>query len=159
MVAATRQEIERKFLVVGEAWRDEATETQLIRQGYLALAEDRQVRVRLRDGAGSLTVKQGGAARERVEIEVPLAAEDAAHLLDTACVASTILKHRYLVPAGDRTVEIDVFEGDNVGLILAEVELDDPDGEVPDLPWLGPEVTGDARYYNANLARRPFTSW
>ena len=153
------QEIERKFLVVGEAWREQASETQLIRQGYLALEDGREVRVRLRDGAGSLTVKEGGSRLERLEVEVPLSADAATQLLDEACVGSIIVKHRYLVPADDRTVEIDVFEDANVGLIVAEVELADADAALPDLPWLGPEVTGDARYYNANLARRPFTDW
>jgi adenylate cyclase len=145
------QEIERKFRVHGEAWRDEVAHTTRIRQGYLHRDDHAEVRVRVRDDRATLTVKRGGAGLERQEVEVGIEVAAAQRLLAEACVGSVVEKHRHEVPIGDLLVEVDEFEGRLAGLVLAEVELSDPAASVPVRPWLGDEVTGDRRYYNAAL--------
>ena len=153
-------EIERKFLVRSEGWRAAAREDAIrLVQGYLHVGDDDEVRVRLRDdAAATLTVKRGGRSRERVEVEVALDADAARRLLDRAVVGRTVRKRRHLVdlpaaPDGRRLVaEVDVFEGDHAGLVVAEIELPDAETPVPELDWLGEEVTGDPRFYNAVLA-------
>lgn len=152
------QEIERKFLVSSEAWRSGA-EGVRYRQGYLCTDPQRTVRVRTAGARGFLTIKglSRGAARAEFEYEIPLA--EANHLLDALCLRPLIEKMRYTLEAGGLTWEIDEFEGENAGLILAEVELEREDQTV-DLPaWIGQEVTGDPRYYNANLIQRPYKTW
>jgi len=153
-----RQEIERKFLVVGDSWRGRATATA-IRQGYLCSEKTRSVRVRIAGDRGTLTIKGSatGAARAEYEYEIPLA--DAEELLDRLCEQPLIEKTRYVVVDAGNVWEIDVFAGDNAGLIVAEVELED-EGQHVDLPaWIGEEITGDPRYLNANLFRHPFSRW
>ena len=152
-------EIERKFLVKSEAWRDRVERSEAFRQGNLAQAERLSVRVRCSSTQAWLNIKGGGIAATRDEYEycVPLA--DARELLDRYCRRPLIEKTRYWVPVGAHTWEIDVFEGDNAGLVVAEIELDaeDEDFERPD--WLGAEVTRDARYYNIHLVTHPYSEW
>ncbi len=152
-------EIERKFLVESEAWRAEADGGQEIRQGYLVAERERSVRVRLRAGRGTLTIKgeARGAVRSEFEYEIP--AKDAAGLLDEIALTPLIEKTRYLVRIGDATFEIDVFSGDNAGLVVAEIELEDEDAAFPRPAWLGEEVTDDPRYLNAMLFRHPYSQW
>jgi CYTH domain-containing protein len=152
------KEIERKFLVVGEPWRASAPGARY-RQGYLSSQPERTVRVRVDGTKGKLTIKgvTRGATRDEFEYEIPLA--DAEFLLEHLCERPLIEKTRYTLPFGGRTWEIDVFEGDNQGLVIAEVELVAEDQQVSLPPWAAREVTDDARYFNANLVKRPFKTW
>lgn len=151
-------EIERKFLVCGDSWRQGATGTTY-RQGYLSLAPERTVRVRIAGDRGILTIKGKTVGMARSEFEYPIPLAEAAQLLDELCLRPLIEKTRYKVPYGGKTWEIDVFSGDNRGLILAEVELDSCDEPVELPPWAGQEVTADPRYYNASLSQSPYRNW
>ena len=150
-------EIERKFLVVGDSWRGLAEGTDM-RQGYLSTVAQRTVRVRLAGDQAYLTVKgpSVGATRAEFEYEIPVA--DAEQLL-AMCEGSLIEKTRYRIPADEVVWEVDEFQGDNAGLLVAECELETADQEFARPEWLGNEVTDDARYYNANLSKQPFKNW
>lgn len=152
------QEIERKFLIANDAWRNGASGTHY-RQGYLSTEPTRTVRVRLAGSRGYLTIKgkSSGAARLEYEYEIPAA--DANELLDLLCQRPLIEKVRYKIAFAGMTWEVDEFEGENAGLLIAEVELQSEDQSVELPPWVGDEVTGDRRYYNASLIARPFSSW
>ncbi len=151
-------EIERKFLVTGDAWRARGS-AERFRQGYLATAGPATVRVRVAGRRGWLTVKgpTSGATRSEFEYEIPLA--DAEALLETLCERPQIEKLRGRVPAGRHTWEVDEFLGENAGLVVAEIELGAEDEPFERPEWLGEEVTADPRYRNSSLARRPFRSW
>ena len=152
------QEIERKFLVAGDAWRALA-EGVVYRQGYLSTVADRTVRVRSVGAKGYLTVKgiTVGATRTEFEYEIPLA--DADVMLDELCIRPLIEKTRHKIALDGLVWEVDVFAGDNHGLVVAEVELarEDQAFRLPD--WIGEEVTDDPRYYNANLVAHPYKAW
>jgi len=161
-------EIERKFLIKPGAWtpRDAGTHIQ---QGYLSAQNGPTVRVRIEcSEAGStdpacamatLTVKGPTTGLSRSEFEYPLPLADARHMLDQLCRSSIIDKHRYRERYGRHTWEIDVFHGDNEGLVVAEVELESEDDVLEFPGWVGQEVSSDARYYNSNLLRNPFKHW
>ena len=151
-------EIERKFLLSGDAWRTGATGT-LYRQGYLCTDPERTVRVRLGGDTAILAIKGASDGIARAEYEYPIPLREATALLDTLCLHPLVEKVRYLVPFAGLTWEIDEFLGANAGLLLAEIELERIDQEVPLPPWIGLEVTGDPRYYNAWLARHPYGNW
>ena len=152
-------EIERKFLDTGDFSR-QVTSAQRIVQGYICSQPGRTVRVRIRGEEGFLTIKgasdEKGLSRYEFEQKIPLA--DAEELLKL-CEPGAIDKMRNLVPAGKHTWEIDVFHGENEGLILAEIELasEDEPFERPD--WIGQEVSGDRRYYNSMLTKHPYKQW
>lgn len=153
------QEIERKFLVKGE-FRTQACRSVRITQGYLSSVPERTVRVRICGNQGFITVKgksdAGGLTRYEWEKEIP--ETDARELL-RLCEPGVIDKTRYCVKVGTHLFEVDEFHGENEGLVVAEVELSAGD-EVFELPdWLGKEVTGDLRYYNAMLSRCPYREW
>ena len=152
------REIERKFLVIGDDWRQRATATT-IRQGYLCSLAERSVRVRVAGDRGTLTIKGMaiGATRAEYEYEIPVG--DAEELLDGLCERPQIEKTRYLVENEGDTWEVDVFAGDNAGLTVAEIELEDEGQKVVLPDWIGEEVTGDPRYLNANLFKHPFSRW
>lgn len=152
-------EIERKFLVRGEAWRAAAVRRQRFRQGYLANTERSSIRVRLADGAAWLSVKSMTRELVRLEFEYPVPAEDAEQLLDRLCEPPLLEKVRHYVPVGAHEWEVDEFLGANAGLVVAELELDDPDEAYERPDWVGAEVTHEARYYNFNLAARPYAAW
>ena len=151
-------EIERKFLLKPGAWtpRDAGTHIQ---QGYLSSQNGPTLRVRIEWANATLTVKGPTTGLSRSEFEYPLPLADARHMLNQLCQSSVIDKHRYRERHGRHTWEIDVFHGDNDGLIVAEVELESEDDvlEFPD--WVGQEVSSEARYYNSNLLRNPFKNW
>lgn len=151
-------EIERKFLLKNDDWRTGATGI-LYRQGYLCTDPERTVRVRIGGDTAILAIKGGGDGIARAEFEYPLPMEEAAILLDQLCLRPLVEKRRYLVPFAGLTWEIDEFLGANAGLLLAEIELEQIDQTVPLPPWAGAEVSGDPRYYNAYLARHPYTTW
>jgi CYTH domain-containing protein len=152
-------EIERKFLVTG-SFTAEITASRRLVQGYLTATPARTVRVRLDGTRGFLTIKgptnSGGTTRFEWEQELSLA--DGEALLALA-EPGVIAKTRHLVPAGQHIYEVDVFEGENTGLIVAEIELTAEDELFERPAWLGPEVTGDPRYYNSALMRHPFGAW
>lgn len=152
------QEIERKFLVTDLSWRQSA-EGKLYRQGYLPTRNLTTVRVRVAGDRGYLTIKgpTNGVSRLEFEYDIPLA--DAEDMLDNLCEPPLVEKRRYRIDVGDHLWEVDEFLGENAGLVLAEVELTSED-ESFDLPaWAGEEVSHDARYYNANLAKNPYRTW
>lgn len=153
-------EIERKFLVQGD-FKAFATSQRHIVQGYLSLAPERNVRVRIVDEAGWLTIKGAtsldGLARFEWEQEIPLL--DARALLQ-CCIPELIEKMRYLVPEKNGMLfEVDEFFGANQGLIVAELEMPTADYVFDKPQWLGEEVTGEARYYNASLVKKPYATW
>lgn len=149
-------EIERKFLVSPQVPLDSATDVWHVEQGYLAYGEQAIVRVRRLQKHAYLTVKGKPDAvhLSRVEYEYEIPLSDGCALL--AMCENTLRKRRYLLPYAGYTWEIDVFEGDNEGLILAEVELKDSNERPLLPPWILSEVTADERYYNANLAQNPY---
>ena len=154
-------EIERKFLVTGD-FKPLAVNSSHIAQGYIASGNGRTVRVRIRDDKGFLTIKgpsnQAGLARFEWEKEIPL---DEAEALMSICEPGIIEKTRWLVPADDgrHTWEVDVFEGDNEGLVMAEIELRSEDDTFKKPHFIGKEVTGDRRFYNSHMRRYPFKLW
>ncbi|MBW1907265.1 MAG: CYTH domain-containing protein [Deltaproteobacteria bacterium] len=152
------EEIERKFLVSGEAWRETAEGTRY-RQGFLSTEPERTVRVRVAGPRGSITVKgkNVGARRAEFEYEIPVA--DAERMLDTLCQRPLIEKIRYTLAVGPHTWEIDVFEGSNAGLVVAEIELSREDEAFERPEWVGDDVTDDPRYFNSNLVANPYGTW
>jgi len=154
-------EIERKFLVVSNTWRDAVTKSTRIEQGYLSADRERAVRVRVKGERAFLTIKGGAKAGgiERLEFEYEVPVEDAATMIAELCLPGTIKKVRHLVEVEGHTFEVDVFEGDNAGLIIAELELTSVDQPFPRPGWLGEEVSHDARYLNARLAKQPYNTW
>ncbi len=151
-------EIEHKFLVSGEGWRPMATRQTRFSQGYLSRDPARTVRVRIAGDQAFLTIKGAtrGASRAEFEYEVPVADAQALLAMSDGPVVEKI---RHLCPFRGMTWEVDEFLGANAGLIVAEIELSTEGQAFARPDWLGAEVTGDARYVNANLAVRPFTSW
>lgn len=152
-------EIERKFLVQGDAWRELAVSRTSIRQAYIAAEGKASVRVRICDDQrATLTVKGRAVALRRLELEYPVPVLDAEALMPLR-QGTVIEKDRFVVPWGDLNWEIDVFSAENGGLIVAEIELRREDQKFDLPPWIGPEVTGQTPYYNSSLALRPFCNW
>lgn len=154
------KETERKFLVTSNRYKTQAVRKNPIVQGYLNSHPERTVRVRIKGESGFLTVKGKGneSGTTRFEWETEIALTDAKPLL-ALCEAGIIDKIRYEVEMGKHIFEVDEFFGDNEGLVIAEVELSDENETISKPEWLGAEVTGDARYYNAYLSNHPFKSW
>lgn len=153
-------EIERKFLVKGDGYKQLAFDSSRIKQGYICSERGRTVRVRIRDSRGYLTIKgpseNGGLSRYEFEKEITL---DEATQLMALCEPGIIDKRRYLVKSGSHTFEVDEFYGENEGLVMAEVELGSEDESYEKPDFIGEEVTGDRRYYNSQLRRNPFSFW
>ena len=153
-------EIERKFLVNGEQYKKDAHKETRIIQGYLSSVPERTVRVRTKGGKGFLTIKGIGSesGTSRYEWEKEISPDEATALL-ALCEPGVIDKTRYLVASGKHTFEVDEFYGENQGLTVAEVELGSED-EVFEKPlWLAEEVTGDVKYYNSMLMKKPYSQW
>ncbi len=151
-------EIERKYLVVGDAWRSLGSGTTY-RQGYLSTVKERTVRVRVVGERATLTIKGLTVGATRTEFEYDIPVDDANHMLDELCEQPVIDKTRFIIEQNGLTWEIDEFAGANDGLIVAEVELESEDQTI-DLPeWAGDEVSHDPRYFNANLIAHPYTAW
>lgn len=152
------REIERKFLV-REGWTPPRTGGTKQRQGYLSMDPDRVVRVRSTGRRAWLTIKgrQRGIVRTEFEFSIPVAEAEA--ILQSLCLGAVVEKTRYRIRQGERTWEVDVFDGANAGLVVAEIELESAT-EQPRLPaWVGREVSDDPRYLVVNLAQRPFQGW
>ncbi|QSS96095.1 CYTH domain-containing protein [Psychroflexus sp. ALD_RP9] len=154
------QEVERKFLVNSTRFIKEAESHYYIKQAYLNTHPQRSVRVRILAQTAFLTVKgqssQDGTSR--FEWEKPISILDAQQLLQL-CEDYPIEKTRYVIPFGLHNYEVDVFEGENKGLILAEIELSKPNETFKKPDWLGKEVTGEIKYYNSSLSKKPFKKW
>jgi adenylate cyclase len=153
------QEIERKFLVKGE-FKKFANSATRITQGYLSSVPQRIVRVRTNGQKGFITIKGvsncSGTSRFEWEKEIPI---DEARELLRLCEPGIIDKNRYLVQVGKSTFEVDEFYGENLGLIIAEIELKSEDEPFEKPAWLGEEVTGKRKYYNSKLSKKPFSAW
>jgi len=145
-------EIERKYLVVDDAWRAGVTRAERYRQGYLAKTELATIRIRCGQGFATLTVKtpRRGLVRSEFDVDLPLA--DAEEMLATLCLGRVIDKVRHFVDFDGMTWHVDVFAGHAEGLVLAEIELDHPDQVFRTPPWAGAEVTHDLRFHNSRLA-------
>ena len=154
------QEIERKFLVTSEDFKTLAFTQNRIVQGYLNSDPERTVRVRIKGTKGFLTIKGKGneTGTTRLEWEKEITVPEA-ELLLPLCEKGVIDKIRYEVNVGKHVYEVDVFSGENDGLIMAEIELSSEDEIFEKPEWLGKEVTGDIRYYNAYLSNNPFKNW
>ncbi len=152
------REIERKFLLKGDAWRAAAVERRPMSQGYIAGSERTSVRVRLAGDSAWLNIKSGGIVAVRQEFEYAIPVSDARELLALA-TGPLIEKTRHIVPYGGFEWEVDEFHGANSGLIVAEIELDEEGQEFPRPDWVGAEVTHLHRYYNVNLVRYPYSAW
>lgn len=150
-------EIERKFLVKGD-FMPEVTESVHIVQGYLSTNTNKIVRVRIRGNKGYLTIKGKPKGISRFEWEEEIPVEQARQMI-SLCGSTVIDKTRNLVPAGKHTFEVDVFHGNNEGLVVAEIELGSEDEEFIRPSWLGEEVSYDKRYFNSQLLRHPFKNW
>lgn len=153
-------EIERKFLVNSDDYKAASSSDTRIVQGYLCSVPERTVRVRVKGDKGFLTVKGIGneSGASRYEWEQVISVEDAKALLNL-CEPGVIDKTRFHVEEGEHTYEIDEFYGENEGLVVAEVELESEDEEFCKPGWLGSEVTGEVKYYNAMLMKTPFSKW
>jgi len=151
-------EIERKFLVKDDTWRGLGKGSHY-RQGYLSTEPDRTVRVRVAAGKGYLTIKGRTVDATRAEYEYVIPLADADTMLDELCERPLIEKTRYRINQQGLVWEVDEFEGENAGLVIAEVELASADQVVALPDWVGEEVTTDPRYYNANLIANPFSRW
>jgi adenylate cyclase len=153
------QEIERKFLLANDGWRAEVARFESMRQGYLATDSRCSIRIRISDEHAYLNIKSATLGVARHEFEYPVPFTDAAELLTLFCHGRCVEKTRYYVPFGLHTWEIDVFEGTNTGLIVAEIELTAEDEPFEHPEWLGDEVSHDRRYYNSCLIDHPYSAW
>jgi len=153
------KEIERKFLLLSDAWRDEVRDSVHLIQGYLVRNEKSAIRIRIKGTRAELNIKQSldGIDRLEYEYEIPLA--DAREILEHVALRPLIEKTRHHVVRGDHLWEIDEFDGENRGLIMAEIELTYADEPFDKPAWIGEEVSLDPRYYNSNLSLSPFGKW
>ena len=150
-------EIERKFLTTSDGWQRDAIGIPYV-QGYISRGTGRTVRIRIAGDKAFLTIKGAVSGISRAEFEYPIPLDDARELL-RLCEGPIIKKKRFHIPFQGHLWEVDLFEGENSGLIVAEVELSHSDENVSLPPWVGREVTGDPRYYNSNLTVHPFCKW
>jgi len=152
-------EIERKFRLANDSWRDQVLRKTLLRQGYIANTQRASVRVRLAGASGWLSVKAMTRGLSRAEYEAAIPALEANEILDRLCEGPLIEKWRHIVVYQGSEWEIDEFLGENAGLLIAELELEAEDAVFARPPWLGVEVTHDERYYNFRLSEKPFRQW
>ena len=153
------KEIERKFLVLNDQWRDRVKKQDYYRQGYLNDAVQCSIRVRVTNDKAYLNIKSATLGIQRSEYEYPIPMEEANEMLDAFSLGPIIEKTRYFVDIGKHTWEIDVFDGDNKGLVVAEIELSDEHEAFEKPDWLGDEVSDDPRYYNVCLVKHPYKDW
>ncbi|MFT5600521.1 MAG: adenylate cyclase [Flavobacteriales bacterium] len=151
-------EIERKFLVKNEEWRNQVDESFEISQGYLNSSIDRNVRVRIKGEQAFLTIKTKTKSITRTEFEYEIPLEDGLQLIDI-CEKPIIKKRRHLIIQNQHTWELDVFKLENQGLLIAEIELSSEEEQFKTPSWLGKEVSDDTRYFNSALIKHPFSKW
>jgi len=152
-------EIERKFRMLNDDWKQLVTQETYYCQGYLANSNRASVRIRVAENKAYINIKSASLGIQRTEYEYAISLADGQAMLDQLCTKPLIEKTRYLVVYAGKTWEIDVFYGDNAGLIVAELELNHVDEpfDIPD--WVDQEVSDDPRYYNVNLVTHPFKNW
>jgi CYTH domain-containing protein len=152
-------EIERKFLTADKVDWAALGQGQEFCQGYLSLKPEASVRLRIAGEQAFLTIKGKTSGVSRTEFEYPIPVADARQMLAQLCEKPLIEKTRYFIPYGQHTWEVDVFSGDNQGLVVAEIELKHSDETFLSPQWLGQEVSDDARYFNSNLIKHPYCQW
>lgn len=152
-------EIERKFLVLNEDWRGIVESDMQIIQAYLASNEFSSTRIRIQDDKANINIKSATLGITRTEFEYAIPVDDAQLMIDDLCIKPVIEKTRYIVKHMQHRWEIDVFSGDNKGLVVAEIELSSPDETFEKPSWIGEEVSNDARYYNVCLVEHPYKAW
>lgn len=152
-------EIERKFLVKNNNWRQHVSRKAKIAQGYLANTEFGSTRVRISGEYAYLNIKSMTLGISRAEFEYPIPVDDADYILNNLCLQPVIEKTRYYIEQDPHLWEIDVFTGENAGLVVAEIELGDVDETFYKPDWIGREVSDDPRYYNVRLVEYPFSQW
>lgn len=152
-------EIERKFLVRGDSWREQADSRELLRQGYLTSGSKCSIRARIAGEQAWLNIKAKRSGMTRLEFEYPIPRADADEILRELCNGPLLEKYRHRIAMGAFVWEVDEFLGANAGLIVAEIELPSEAAQFPRPNWLGEEVTEDERYYNFNLAQQPYGEW
>ncbi|MDZ7736971.1 MAG: CYTH domain-containing protein [Gammaproteobacteria bacterium] len=153
------EEIERKFLVIDDRWRDHVEQSIHQIQGYLGSTESCSIRVRIAGDKASLNIKSATLGITRREYDYPILLDEAREILDELCVKPLIEKTRHIVRVGRHKWEIDEFAGDNSGLIVAEIELASADEAFRKPTWAGDEVSDDPRYYNVCLVEHPYKDW
>lgn len=153
-------EIERKFLVKSDAYKKDALSKEMISQGFLNTHPERTVRIRIKGNKGFLTVKgkSNESGTSRFEWEKEIQKNDAEELL-RLCEQGVLEKTRYEIDAGQHVFEVDEFHGENEGLIVAEIELQNENESFEKPDWLDEEITGDVKYYNSQLNRNPYSQW
>jgi adenylate cyclase len=156
-------EIERKFLLKNDDWKSQITETHVIKQGYLQsgleASQKSSVRIRISGNHANINIKSVDLTMVRQEFEYSIPLGDANQLLATLCDDTVISKTRYHVPYGKHLWEVDIFDGENTGLQMAEIELNSLNEKFEIPPWIGEEVSDDKRYYNIYLLKHPFKMW
>lgn len=152
-------EIERKFLVTNDSWKKKVARAVSIRQGYLANTERGSIRVRIAGDYACLNIKSMTLGITRTEYEYPIPMDDAENLMLNFCTKPLIEKVRYYIEETNHTWEIDVFGGENTGLVIAEIELTDPGESFTKPGWAGAEVSDEPRYYNIHLVEHPYRKW
>lgn len=152
-------EIERKFLVASDEWRQHVSKSVAFHQGYLSNNKEASVRIRIEGKQANINIKGMtiGASRPEYEYAIPVA--EAKEMLQNLCAQPQIEKTRHYIELGGKTWELDEFHGDNSGLIVAEVELEHVDETFTHPDWLGKEVTEAVRYYNVMLTKKPYSQW
>jgi adenylate cyclase len=153
------QEIERKFLLAHDGWRTAVSHHEAMRQGYLAASPQCSIRIRIADKQAFLNLKSATLGVSRHEFEYPVPVDEAREMFTLFCADRCLDKVRYYVPQGPHIWEIDVFEGQNAGLVVAEIELTSADEDFVRPSWLGREVSDDPRYYNSCLIDHPYLRW
>ncbi len=152
-------EIERKFLVNNDAWREQVNRSIHQVQGYLGSAETCSIRIRIAGDQANLYIKSATLGITRQEYDYPIPVDEAREMLDNLCIKPVIEKTRHFIHDGDHTWEVDEFAGDNDGLIVAEIELGSPDEAFHKPSWVGDDVSDDPRYYNVCLVEHPYKNW
>ncbi|TVO70511.1 CYTH domain-containing protein [Sedimenticola selenatireducens] len=152
-------EIERKYLVINDKWKKSVVSESVLKQGYIVNQPNVTVRVRIAKGKAHLNIKSAtiGITRAEYEYEIPLS--DAENILEDIAEQPFIDKTRFKVRCGDHIWDLDVFYGDNSGLVMAEIELDSEDEAFEYPEWAGEEVSSDPRYYNSSLVKKPYSTW
>jgi adenylate cyclase len=152
-------EIERKYTLSNDNWRSQVSHSKTYRQGYMAGSNKSSVRIRTEDDEANINIKSATLGIHRHEYEYAIPLTDAHEMLDKLCEKPLIEKTRHFVIHDGKTWEIDEFKGDNLGLIVAEIELDSEDENINLPDWVAEEVSEDVRYYNVSLVKHPFKDW
>jgi adenylate cyclase len=152
-------EIEHKFLLANDDWRGCVQQSVKYKQGYLSSQPTSSIRIRIADNQAWLNIKSATIGTQRLEFEYEIPLDDAEEIMECLCTKPLIEKTRHFVPNDGDLWEIDEFEGDNKGLIIAEIELLEVDKVFTKPPWLGAEVTHELRYYNNDLVNNPYNKW